>query len=93
MKCIQDNPNLLSVLVDHLLKTKIEYKDSKKEEIHDIFYQSKLDKACFQHGMAYKDFQYLLAEQFLIKYCDKAFNIAKNAKHDEYQKDLTFNGL
>ena len=59
---------MLTVLVDHLLKTEIEYKDSKKEEIHDIFYQSKLDKACFQHGMAYKDFKYLLEEQFLIKY-------------------------
>ena len=59
---------MLTVLVDHLLKTEIEYKDSKKEEIHDIFYQSKIDKACFQLGMAHRDFKYLLEEQFLIKY-------------------------
>ena len=31
------NLNLLIVLVDHLQKTKNEYKNLKKQEIHDIF--------------------------------------------------------
>ena len=32
-----DNLDLLKVLVDYLLKTKKEYKNSKKQEIQDIF--------------------------------------------------------
>ena len=30
-----------------------------------------------------------LVEQFLIKYSDKAFDIAKNLKNDGYQRSLT----
>ena len=44
-------------------------------------YQSKLDKACFQHDMAYGDFKKLLRrkiEDNILR--DKAFNFAKNAK-------------
>ena len=36
------------VLIDHLLKTKIEYKKYSRS-----IYQNDLDKACFQHNMAY----------------------------------------
>ena len=50
-------------------------------------YQNKLDKTCFQHHMAYGDFKDLkritIADKALR---DKAFNIAKNLKHDEYQR-------
>ena len=44
-------------------------------------YQNELDKACFQHDMAYGDFKDLprrtVADQVL---CDKAFTIAKNPR-------------
>ena len=41
------------------------------------------DKACLQHSMAYGDFQdRRTASDELLR--DKAFNIAKNPKYDEY---------
>ena len=43
------------VLADHLLKTKNEYKNLKKQERYN--YQNKVDKACFQRDMAYGGFQ------------------------------------
>ena len=36
---------ILTVLVNHLLKTKKELKNSKKQKIHDIFIKNELDKA------------------------------------------------
>ena len=49
-------------------------------------YQNKLDKACFQHDMAYGDFEDLTRRTASDKMLhDKAFNIAKNPKHDRYQ--------
>ena len=47
-------------------------------------YQHELDKACFQHGMAYGDFKDLIRRAISNKVLrDKAFNIAKNPKYDE----------
>ena len=37
------------MLVDHLLKTKNEFKETVNSR---CVYQNKLDKGCFQHGMA-----------------------------------------
>ena len=52
-------------------------------------YKNELDKACFQHDMTYGDFKDLkrrtAADKFLR---DKAFNIARNPKYDEYQRGL-----
>ena len=52
-------------------------------------YKNELDKACFQHDMAYRDFKDLkkrtAADKILT---DKAFNIAKNPKYDGYQRGL-----
>ena len=52
-------------------------------------YKNELDRACFQHNMAYRDFKDLArrtaSDKVLI---DKAFNIAKNPKYDGYQRDL-----
>ena len=48
-------------------------------------YQNKLDKACFQHDVAYGNFQDLpkrAASDKVLR--DKSFNIAKNPKYDEY---------
>ena len=48
-------------------------------------YQNELDKACFQHDMAYRDFKDLNRRTFADKILrDKSFNIAKDPKYDEY---------
>ena len=52
-------------------------------------YKNELDKACFQHDMAYGDFKDLkkrTASDKILR--DKAFNIAKNPKYDRYQRGL-----
>ena len=53
-------------------------------------YKNELDKACFQHDMAYGDFKDLerrTASDKVLRY--KAFNIAKNLKYDGYQRGLS----
>ena len=62
-----------------------------KQKIGDsrIIYRNELDKACFQHDMTYgyfKDLAKRAASDEVLR--DKAFNIAKNPKYDEYQRDL-----
>ena len=58
------------MLVGHLLKIK---KESKR-----YIYRNELDKACFQHDMAYGDFKDLAKRTATDKVLrDKAFNIAK----------------
>ena len=52
-------------------------------------YKNELDKACFQHDMAYGDFKDIkrrMASDKILR--DKAFNIAKNPKYDGYQRGL-----
>ena len=52
-------------------------------------YKNELDKACFQHDMAYGDFKDLARRTTSDKVLrDKAFNIAKNHKYDGYQREL-----
>ena len=52
-------------------------------------YKNELDKACFQHDMAYGDFKDLKRRTASDKVLrDKAFNIAKNPKYDGYQREL-----
>ena len=52
-------------------------------------YKNELDKDCFQHDMAYGDFKKLARRTASDKTLrDKAFNIAKNPKHDGYQRGL-----
>ena len=49
-------------------------------------YKNELDEACFQHDMVYGDLEDLArrtASDNILR--DKAFNIAKNPKHDGYQ--------
>ena len=46
-------------------------------------YQNELDKACFEHEMAYGDFKDLNRRTASDKMLyDKPFNIAKNPKYD-----------
>ena len=57
------------------------------QDIQDIFIKVKLDKACFQHRMAYGDFKDLtrrtVSDKVLL---DETFNNAKNKKYDRYQR-------
>ena len=70
-------------------KTKKRIQKFKQTEDLRYVYKNELDKACFQHDMAYGGFKDLkrrtAAENFLR---DKAFNIAKNPKYDGYHRVL-----
>ena len=55
----------------------------------DFIYKNELDKACFQHDMAYgksKDLVKRTQSDKVVK--DKAFKIASNPKYDGYQREL-----
>ena len=55
----------------------------------NYIYKNGLDKTCFQHDMAYGDFENLARRAAFDKILrDKAFNIAKNPKYDGYQRGL-----
>ena len=52
-------------------------------------YQNELDKACFQHDMAYGDFKDLTRRASSDKILHgEVFNIAKNPKYDGYKRGL-----
>ena len=55
----------------------------------DFIYKNELDKACFQHDMAYgksKDLIKRTQSDKVLK--DKAFKIANNPNYDGYQREL-----
>ena len=55
----------------------------------DFIYKNELDKACFQHDMAYgksKDLVKRTQSDKILR--DKAFKIANNPKYDRYQRGL-----
>ena len=55
----------------------------------NYIYKNELDKACFQHDMAYGDFKDLERKTKSDKILkDKAFEIANNPKYDGYQRGL-----
>ena len=55
----------------------------------NYIYKNDLDKACFQHDMAYGKYKDLTKRTQSDKFLwDKAFEIASNPKHDEYQRGL-----
>ena len=63
----------------------------KIKEIRDsrYIYQNRLDKAFFQHDMAYDDFEDLTRKTAFDKMLrHKAFNIGINLKYDGYQRCL-----
>ena len=52
-------------------------------------YKNELDKACFQHDIAYGDFKDLAKRTAADKLLrDKAFKIASDQKYDGYQRGL-----
>ena len=76
--------------MDQFQKIKKEYKNLKKQEIHDTFIKTNyVYKACFQHDMAYgyfKDLTRRIASDKILH--NKAFNMAKNPKYYRYLGDL-----
>ena len=55
----------------------------------DFTYRNELDKACFQHDMAYGKSKYLAEITQSDKvFKDKAFKIAIDRKYDVYQRRL-----
>ena len=53
----------------------------------NFIYKNELDKACFQHDMAYGKSKYLIKRTQSDKVLkDKAFKIASNPKYDGYQR-------
>ena len=55
----------------------------------NYIYKNELDKACFQHDMAYGDFKDLKRRIFSDKILrNEAFNIARNPKYDRNQRGL-----
>ena len=55
----------------------------------DFIYKNKLDKACFQHDMAYgktKDLVKIAQSNKVLK--DEAFKIASDPNYDGYQRGL-----
>ena len=73
--------------------SKNEKRIQKFKQTGDSIYINKneLDKACFQHDMAFGDFKNLKRRTAADKVLrDKAFNIAKDPKYDGYQRGLAF---
>ena len=55
----------------------------------DFIYNNNLDKACFQHDMAYDKYKNLNGRRHLDKVVgDKAFEVASNSECGIYQKGL-----
>ena len=70
--------------MDHLRKSRKEYKSLKKQGIQDIFI-----KTNFQRDIGDGDFKDLTSRTVSDKILrDKTFDIAKNSKYDEYQRGL-----
>ena len=74
---------------DPFTKNKERIQNFKETGDTSYILKNELDKACFQHDMAYGDFKYLARRTASDKVLrDKAFNIAKNPKYDGYQRGL-----
>ena len=55
----------------------------------NFIYKNELDKACFQHDMAYGKSKYLVKRTQSDKVLkDKAFKTASNPKYDGYERGL-----
>ena len=82
-------PGLTYVACGPFTKNKERIQTFKETGDSRYIYQNELDKACFQHDMAYGDFKDLTRRTASDKIlCDKAFNTAKNGKHDGYRRRI-----
>ena len=77
------------MLVDPLQKNKERIQKFKETGDTNYIYKNELDKACFQHDMAYGDFKDLARRTASDKVLrNKAFNIAKNPMYNGYQMEI-----
>ena len=73
----------------HLPKIKERIQKFKETGNIDFIYKNELDKACFQHDMAYGDFKDLTKRTIADKVLwDKAFKIESDQKYNRYQRGL-----
>ena len=67
--------------MNHLVKNKERIQEFKETGDLRYIYRNDIDKACFQHDLAYRDFKVLKKRAALDKVLhDKAFNIVRNPK-------------
>ena len=70
-------------------KNKERIQKFKETGVTSYIYKNELDKACFQHDMAYGDFKDLAKRTAAdIVLTNKAFEIASDQKYDRYQRGL-----
>ena len=82
-------PGLIYCACGPFTKNKERIKKFKETGDSQYIYQNELDKASFQHDMAYGDFKDLTkitASDKILR--DEAYSIAKNPKYDGYQRGL-----
>ena len=83
-------PRLTYSAYGSLTKNKERIKELKESDNSRYIYQNELDKACFQHNMAYGDFKDLPRRTGAYKVLqDKAFNFSEYLKYDGYQRGLS----
>ena len=71
------------MLVGHLQENKERIPNFRETGDSRYIYQNELDKACFQHDMAYENLKDLTRGTTSGKILhDKAFTVAKNRKYD-----------
>ena len=71
----------------HLRQPGLRIKKFKETGYSQYIYQKELDKVSCQHDIASGDFKSLARRTASDKkFCDKAFNIAKNPKNDVHQR-------
>ena len=69
------------MLADRLLKINKEFKNETGDTSY--IYKNELDKACFQHDMAYGNYKHLTKRTIADKVLgNKAFKIASDQKYD-----------
>ena len=77
------------VLVGHLQENKERIRNFRETGDSRYIYQNELDKACFQHDMAYENLKDLTRGTTSGKILhDKAFTVAKNRKYDGCWREL-----
>ena len=82
-------PEFAYGICDPFTKNKERITKFKQTGDTNYIYKNELDKACFQHDMACKDFKYLKKRTTADKVLrDKAFTIASDQKYDGYQGGL-----
>ena len=70
-------------------KNKERIQQFKETGYTSYIYKNELDKACFQHDMAYRDFKGSAKRTAADKVLrDKTFKIASDQKYDGYQREL-----